>query len=491
MSKYRISFLVISVISAIAAHALECTPGSLKSLIANPETAASLSLSGQIDASDLKFIASEMPALKTLDLQNIEIVKLRDSNTIYPEKEIPAMLFAGAGFASLTLPAQEGLIIGEGAFAGAKIKSLVIPATVKKTADGAFAGCPELESVTVNATTAFGSDVFNGCTALANVNLGGASSVANSMFAGCTALKQVTDGESLLSIGDRAFAGDKALTAFEFAASLQKIGNEAFTHSGLIEANLAGCPSLKEIGERAFAANTSLRAASLPSSLTAIGSGVFAMDALLADVSLPEAVTEIPDYAFTSTAAVDDAALIHGNVQQIGAYALKGHNATESLSLPPSVSYIGDHAMEGMTSLKEINVEQHTEVPELGEDVWAGVDQGKVELKVGENMVTPFRNAAQWQEFSIKSPTVGIIDAATDDRGVKARFNGYVLEIASSSTDITLVELYATDGRMLTRVSADSNSVEINTEAWQENIYIASVTLADGSKATAKLMRII
>lgn len=491
MSKYRFLLVIAVALAGFAARALDCTPGALKSLIPNPETTTSLSLKGEIDASDMEFIASGMPALRTLDLSEVAIAKRRDSRTIYPEGTIPAMSFAGAPFTTVVFPAQEGLVIEDAAFTGAALTSVVIPANVKSVGTGAFAACKSLKSATLNPTTDFSTDVFNGCSALEEVDFGGTTRVPVSGFADCTALKSISGAQSVREIGNGAFTGDVALSYFPFSASLQSIGNDAFAHSGLEAADMERCTSLKVIGDRAFARAAQLARVVLPKSVTTLGTGVFAMDEALTELTMSTAVVNIPDYAFTSTPNVPSQSVIHDETETIGAYALKGHNATTDIYLPSSVTYLGDHAMEGMTALKEIDVTYHKEVPELGKEVWAGVNQNEVNLKVGEHMAAPFQNAAQWQDFIIKSPTVNIDEVAAPAQKVQARFEGYVLEIVSTGQEIAKVDIFTTAGKQLAALPGDGNRTEVNTQPWQENIYIVSVTLTDGTRATAKLLRII
>lgn len=491
MSKYRFPLLIATLLSVFASYGLECKPGSLKSLIDNPDGLTSLTITGAIDASDIQFITQEMPALRTLDLAGVRIERLCNSETVYPEATIPAMIFAGAQLTSIALPYQDGLIIDDAAFAGTALTELTVPVSVKSTGTGAFAGCLSLKKVTLNGATEFGSDIFNGCTALTAADLGGAKTLPDAAFSGCPALTAITGTASLATIGDRAFTGCSSLTAFPFASALQAIGDEAFTHTAIKSADLADCTSLTSIGERAFAENAALSDAILPESVTSLGIGVFAMDPALSTLKLSTAITALPDYAFTSTSGVNPADVLHEGVQEIGAYAFKGHDRTECVVLPAGVTYLGDHAMEGMTGMKELDVTAHTSVPELGEDVWAGVNQKDVQLKVGANMSGPFSVAAQWQDFSIKEPTSKIDNTVVPDTKVQARFNGTLLEITSTGVEMTKVDLYTAGGLHLASLGTNSDRVEINTESRAENIYIVSVTLADGSKATAKLLRFL
>lgn len=486
----RILLIFAAAMAAFAAQALECEAGKLSSLVESPATATSLTITGTVNATDLQYIAANMPVLRALDLKGATIVKERTSKAIYGDGEIPASLFAGSQLRAVRFPASQSVTIGTAAFAGSHLAALDIPANVARVDMGAFSGCPELKLVTLNGATRFGTDVFTGCDALASADLGSTAVVTEGMFASCPALATVAGTDKLSVIGPRAFAGCAALTVFDFPATLTAIGAEAFTHSGLEAANLGQCGLLTSLGERALASCPHLESVTLPASLTSLGKGVMAMCPALSQLTMPEPVAVIPDYAFTSSASMDTQTALMGGVESVGDYAFKGHKGAATLVIPATVAYLGDNAMEGMTGLAEIDAEQLQSVPELGADVWKGVDQSKVDLKVASAMADSFRAAAQWQNFAIKASTSTIDNVSGEQQSVRARFEGDMLVVQSTGSEIAELEVYDIDGTLLADARPDAFTARVAAGSWSARVLIVRARLASGAIATAKVLRL-
>ena len=123
MKKILLSLALI--ISATASWALEveCTPGNLANLI-DDTNITSLTVTGQMDARDFRFIYTDLDALTAIDLSGASIVSysnhtkpLFNNEVDYPENCIPAMAFFGKKITEVTLPV--GIrAIGMAAFAG-------------------------------------------------------------------------------------------------------------------------------------------------------------------------------------------------------------------------------------------------------------------------------------------------------------------------------------------------------------------------------------
>lgn len=491
MMKRFLLIFVAALSAAFSVSALESTAGKLASLVSDPTSTTSLTITGTLNAADLKFIAENMPALRDLDLSGATIVKSRGNNAIYGDGEIPASTFAGCKLQSIKFPAAQPVTIGTAAFTGSGLTAIAIPANVGSVELGAFSACSALTSASLNADTHFGTDIFSSCDALKSVNLCGAAVVTEGMFASCPALEQVTGAERLSVIGTRAFAGDAALTFFDFPATLTSVGDEAFTHSGLTSAQMGDCRLLTSLGERSFASCSHLQAVSLPATITTLGEGVMAMCPELTTLVMPEPVAVIPDYAFTSTPGVSAQTALVNGVETVGAYAFKGHTEATSLVIPSTIAYLGDNAMEGMTGLAELDADQLESVPELGSDVWKGVDQSKVDLKVSSAMADAFRAAEQWQDFAIKASTSAIDNIAGEEQSVRARFDGDVLVVESTGSEIAELEVYDINGVLLASQRPDAFTATVATGSWSANVLIVRARLANGSLATAKVLRLL
>lgn len=472
----------------ISAAALTISPdgaGQVKSLVGDSPDISSLAIDGPISYTDLKYIAG-LKNLRSLDLSKAEIAVYRANDEYYPDNVIPSGIFAGAQFTQFEFPATERLIVEDAAFAGAAVEEIFIPESVASVGEGAFAGSA-LKTATLNGKTSFGASAFADCTALDNVSLGGLTDIPARMFAGCTALATVNGAENVTSIGDRAFRGDAGLVSFEFGPALKSVGMEAFAGAGLEVADLSQATALTSLAPRAFAHNAALTYAAFGPAMKDLGEGVFFGCGALATVDAQ--VTEIPDYAYVNDTSLDITSAYTPATTSIGAYALKGMEQVVQLNLYPALEHIGDHAMQGMTGLESIDAREMTSVPSLGENVWEGVKQDLVELYALGDMADSFEAAAQWQDFYIvKLSTTLTIDSEAV-KTVSARFEGPDLVIRSAHSPIAEAVLYDTAGTLLTRVTPGTITATVETSQWSTRIYIICVTLADGTRATSKLIR--
>lgn len=486
----------------IPAHAVQVTvtqPGTLSQKITEAGAINDLQLAvdGPVDASDLYWVGKNMLKLTSLDLRKAVIEQYSgdqlEGRTIHQSATIPYGCFAGSSLSALQLPTQETLTIGETAFAGTPLVTLSLPATVSAIADGAFAGCNQLETITIPATTTVGDYAFANCTRLAKVNLSGTSAVAPGMFSGCTALSELSGTEKLETIGARAFSGCTALTEFTFPATLTAIGQGAFQASGIKEAVLDNCQRLNTVGAWAFAQCRNLETVTFDkgANLT-VGEGAFFDDDKLTTLTLPEQLGSLRDYVLKGTVNASGHDVLPTNIDSIGDYALKDNQAINHLTLPGNITYIGTGAMEGMTGLTHISATGMTQPAQLGNEVWKGVSQKDVVLNVDRDYEDLFRDAAQWQEFNIQGVT-GIENVENSATGsastVHGKFAGMDLLLESVGSNIAAVSLYNVAGRHLLAAKADSQRAVIDTQAFDAQIFIVQVTLADGTKAVLKMAR--
>ena len=495
MLKYLISAAVATAATASAsAIAISATPGSLSELIDTPDAVNELTVTGSIDARDLFFIADEMTALSSLDLSAANIAAYEGPavrfNVRYDENQIPAGTFAGCKLENVKFGAvsasRPGLVIGQAAFAGSSLKSIEIPAGY--TVDtGAFAGCRQLISASISAPVPDGC--FSGCSALETASIGNTSTIGMAAFKDCAALNSVSGVSALKSIGNNAFAGCSSLTSMTFPASLTGLGNSAFAMSGLTAADLSACRQLGAIGDWAFTGCAALKEVRLPQSTGSLGEGSFFDCASLSSVSMPSACPALSAYSFKGTSA-NASDIIKDGTAEIGDYALSGNTATTSVALPESLEYLGDHAMAGMSSLAEINGEELTAVPALGNDVWAGIDQPTVKLKVLDAMYNDFATADQWKNFTITYTTSDESTVLIPNHRMRGRFEGQMLKVDFDGMDVRSLSVYDVAGSRIAFIEPDGDtSASFDTSDRQDRIYLVSAILADGNTVSLKLAR--
>lgn len=484
----RYSFLAAAAAIAVfpvGAVTVDCTPGSLAASVADPADVTELTLTGHINAADLDFIDTSMPALRSLDLGAVVIDaysgnRLRGAS-VYAAGEIPARMFVASPVTTIILPSSEALRIGDAAFAGSGLTDLTISANIAGIGHGAFAGCPALCTVTI-AAPAVGPGAFSGCTALTSVTVTAPTVLEDGAFAGCTSLATVSGSARITAIGARTFAGNSALETFEFGSTLSAIGDEAFLEAGLVTADLSACADLRSVGAWAFAKMPALVSLNLGNAAS-VGEGVVFECPRLADMRFSTRATELPAYAYSRNTAMDTTEILHNGISRIGDYAMSGLSDVTTITLPESLEYIGDGAMENMTALESVSLAA-TAVPATGDNVWNGLDQNRIMLLVPTGSEDSYRAAEQWKEFDIRGVS-GITDAVTGpDAVVRARFEGDILVISCDGVDVRAVAVYDIAGTRIAEArAAIPGRFEADLSAFPARIFIAVAATPAGAVA--------
>ena len=465
----RICALSICVMSVLCSDALEVSveAGGLHALICNPSGVKDLVLSGSIDASDFFYIERCMPELTSLDLSGVAIKEYNGSSlggrTHYDGSMIPAAVFAGSALRSVVLP--QGCTVGDFAFAGSSIEELTLPAGV-----------------------AVGCGAFSRCTALASVLVSGSATLSRGAFEACSNLASVDGSEWLENIPQRAFDGCSSLRKFTFGSALHSIGEGAFSASGMVEADMSACSVLDSIGAWAFAGNFDLVSVTLPAAVRYVGDGAFFECTSLKKVPLSAGMTSISGFAFKDVGSAAGTLDIPEGIASIGPFALMGGGASE-VRLPSSLESIGTGAMESMSSLGYIDATALSSVPAVGDDVWAGVEQGRVVLSVDPVLHEEYASTPQWCDFDIQS-TSTTVAAVEDVKNIRAAFDGYIMIVESIGADIASVNVHDVSGRMLVSVDGHGSArISADTSAFTGPVFIIECILSDGTCGKVKILR--
>ena len=382
MRRIFLSLITLAATAAASAVVVENIAGQLEANTTD-RNITELTVTGTIDARDVKFIADSLAELRHLDLSEAQVMAYCDSlkplaGTIFnfPANEFPAALLMGAELETIVMP-QTITSIGHAALAGCEgITSIVVPDSVTTIGSYAFSGTGLTSVVLPQAVTTVGEGAWARCMSLesATINL---DEVPAHAFMGDTLLSDVTLGEKVTTLGKSAFNGCSALDSVKVAEgnAITTIGTEAFIGAGAQAIDLSTLTRLERVGNWAFA-TTGITSAALPASVSTLGDGAFFYSPQVGSAVIPEGMTRIPAYAFT------------------------GDSLVSVFTVPASVSYIGGWAMAGMTGLDTINAP--AVVPELGDSVWARVPQSLVMLHTANNDIADLYAAAeQWKEFHI------------------------------------------------------------------------------------------
>ena len=300
------------------------------------------------------------------------------------------------------------------------LTSIVIPDSVTSIGFAAFSGCSGLVEMTLpfigSAKEGAGYTYFgyifgaknywsNGGSvpsSLKKVTVTAMTSIPAYAFYSCVGLTDVIIPVGVTVIEECAFSGCLSLTNITIPGSVICIGHEAFY-------------------------NTDLTSIVIPSGVTTVGYEAFCECSRLASIEIPDSVTFIGDSAFSNTAYYKNAEnwdngvlyickhLIDVRTSISGAYAIKDGTKTVApfafkyclnltdVSIPESVTSIGNEAFFGCTGLTSITVPDG--VRTIGDDVFswctalANITVSDSVTSIGEyafNNTEFYNNEANW-----------------------------------------------------------------------------------------------
>lgn len=142
--------------------------------------------------------------------------------------------------------------IGDSAFIGNNITSVIIPDTVTKIGVDAFSGNKKLISVDIpNSVTILDACSFNNCDSLEFISIPeSVTSIGFAAFANCDKLKSVTLPESLTTLGTTIFSHCSLLETINIPKSITKIPQNTFEYCNKLKITIPD--SVTAIGTDAF-----------------------------------------------------------------------------------------------------------------------------------------------------------------------------------------------------------------------------------------------
>ena len=203
-----------------------------------------LTISGELNGTDFKFLREHMLDLEGLDLSEARIVSGGDSYYFYElyteTDKVTDWLLAGFMKAeSIKLPTSI-TSIGEGAFAGCgELTSIDIPQGVTSIGEYAFQACTNLSSINIPETvTEIGRQAFQSCSHLEKIQLPeSVTKLSYGLFLYCSNLKDITYSSKLDSIEENVFSHCSSLEKITIQKSVKYMENAWWS----------GCTNLKTI----------------------------------------------------------------------------------------------------------------------------------------------------------------------------------------------------------------------------------------------------
>lgn len=324
-----------------------------------------------------------------------------DSGIIYEASGTTATVIGWEGASSeLTIPSKITVDgkeysvtkIGDRAFYGQDIKTIVLPDTLKTLGSDAFSGNDAVETVEIPGSVDSYAHSFSGCSSLKEIKVATSNDTFESVngvlmneekdtiyqypagktgtytivdtvktigafaFSGCT-LERITIPASVTDIGDGAFSYCDSLTTFNAGNSKNYVadGGVLFTKD---KKELVAYPNGKA-GEEY----------TVPNNVGTISAYAFA-GSPLKSVTLPSSVRTIGAYAFTGSALTEIE--LNQGANSVGQGAFEGCTALTKATLPSSLTRLGQSMFMGCTSLQEVSWAATTSSATIGISAFEG-----------------------------------------------------------------------------------------------------------------------
>ena len=394
----------------------------------------------------------------------------------------------------------EGLAhIGQRAFAACnKLSTPCLPESVFDISLYAFSGCSQFNYNTFDNANYLGTaeNPYHVLVEVTDESITSAQAhpntkvIAGAAFRHCNALTQITIPEGVCSLGIWSFNGCSALTQLQLPSTLVFIGANAFEESGLTQITVP--EGVGSIETKTFWDCTDLRTVVLPESITSIGEMAFAGTALT-EITLGKNVAQIEDSAFYGCSAmtairVDEAnpnytgdnqgvlynkaktALLYAptaisgsyqipqTVNRIESYAFYGCRDLTELTLPQSLTFLGEYAL-ACSGLNTVTIPNG--ITELATGLLYNSDITTVSLPQGLTKIDTeaFYSCDLLQDIQIPNSVTTIGNSAFRDC--------YTLQTVNFPEGVELIDDYAFSGCSgLIKVSIPNSIRQVGTQAF-------------------------
>nr|MCR5120670.1 leucine-rich repeat protein [Lachnospiraceae bacterium] len=321
------------------------------------------------------------------DFYNLKEISVEDGNTAYITED--GVLFNKDKTQLIQYPCckQESSYsvpdtvkgIGDYAFTRCiELTAITIPEGVVSINEAAFFKCKNLSDISIpESVTIIGGGAFAACVSLNNISIpGNVTEIKDNTFGNCAALNTVDIPDKVTAIGENAFANCKKLSDVYYDGAREDWNSIAIdpTNTYLtVKAKIHymkgrcgadatwtltkdGLLTISGSGELVYDSNKLWRSDDVTQlvigdGVTAIRDNVFGA-CNMESVTIPESVTAIGEFAFSGCDLLTEV-VFAGNTVTIGSFAFSDCYSLESITFPENV-VIAEEAFYGCNKLKDV-----------------------------------------------------------------------------------------------------------------------------------------
>lgn len=321
---------------------------------------------------------------------------------------------------SYTVP--EGVkVIAENAFEKTKIKSVILPKSLRLIGASAFKNCSKLTTVQLNnGIKRIGSSAFQNCRSLSSFKMpNSVEDIGFGVFEGCSSLSEIKLSDNLQLIPSASFSNTQIKT-IRLPDKTVFIGDEAFEGCQSLE-NIVIPDNVKYVWDSCFRLCSSLKSISIPSHVVKFGEAVFEGCSSLQTVSFFNELEIVPNYFFSECSSLEKIKLPN-SVVQICDYAFSGCINLKEVSLPSSLRSIGSSAFAHCISITTMDL---TNIEYISYGVfWKCSSLKTIELSKSLHWIDygAFYGCDSLKSISIYNPDCEIIRVQSCFSGLEALF---------------------------------------------------------------------